>query len=156
MFSFVPRPRHNIGGSWQLWDRLLRLSHQGLRSLAGDPALSREASIRNAGSPGLQRQWREAHRTATSENASVWCGLTLEAFRGRRCASLSETGQGPDMGHEGRGERRNRGDRPWATDQGWEWFWKAFWKNGDGVGSEPTGGVWETVGAEHLTEETKG
>lgn len=103
MFSFVPRPRHNIGGSWQLWDRLLRLSHQGLRSLAGDPALSREASIRNAGSPGLQRQWREAHRTATSENASVWCGLTLEAFRGRRCASLSETGQGPDMGHEGGG-----------------------------------------------------
>lgn len=83
MFSFVPRPRHNIGGSWQLWDRLLRLSHQGLRSLAGDPALSREASVRNAGSPGLQRQWREAHRTATSEMpvsgvGSPWRPLEVE------------------------------------------------------------------------------
>lgn len=113
MFSCVPRPRHNIGGSWQLWDRLLRPSHLGLRGLAGDPALSREASLWKADSPGLQRQWGKAHRTATLENASVWCGLTLETLRGGRRTSLSETGQGPDVGmREGTSEGTGRGLQP--------------------------------------------
>lgn len=69
--------------TWCRWElgalgRLLRPSCLGLGGLGGDPALTREVLLWADQASGVSWAVGKALRTAASEKASVWGGLTPE------------------------------------------------------------------------------